>query len=1133
VIRFEKIAIILFVLICLLAVRSAPAQSVAAVSGTVLDGSGAAVPGAQITARNLGTSLTRTAAADEEGRFSISLLPIGEYGVSVTAPGFRTVENTKVVLEIGQNVALDFKLTLASVSTEVNVTGEAPEVQVQRSDAALGQIIHSEQVSELPLNGRNFVQLAWLGTGTVRQQRPGNFLNAGGSSEVSFRGSVSLSSQGMRENANDWLYDGIDNNELTAGGVGFLPSIDAINEFKVMTYNFSPQYGARAGTTVVVSSKSGTNSFHGTAFEFLRNDVLDARNFFDGPQKGKYNQNEYGASLGGPVRKDKTFFFLDFQVNSVRQGLTTLNSVPTAAMHDGDFSGILGGPVLTTGTSPVPVVNPCDGAPLLRGQIFDPSTTRTVGGVQCRDSYPGNVIPQGQISGIGQALLDLLPNPNLPGVASNYLANPVKTLDDGQWDVRLDHTLTSKDQIFARFSWDNAFQYLPTGLPDFGASGAFASNQSFTTHARNMAISESHIFSPTVVNQFTAGYNRVFNYITSFGTGSNLSEQLGIPGANLGSFETSSLTQVTITGFAGVGDRQFSPFQGGTNVFHYTDTVNVSRGNHTFIFGGGFRAMQENTLGNNALAGAFTFNNLFTGELNGTAINTNSGNAVASLLLGLPASGSRNDQADGYLRGRRWKEYRLFAGDNWKVNNSLTLDLGLAYGVTTPISEAAGRYSNMDFAAGTFFVAGGGRDPHVGVKTDYSNVEPRFGFAWTPFQNKKTVLRGGYGIYHDTGATGGAAGLYQNAPYAAQYNFLSDSITAVRTLETGFPANDPTVPIESYTGVIRAQDPEFKQGLIQQWNLNVQRELPFSTVLTVAYTNTHGTRLSLKQIDFNTATPGPGNDPAARRPYPQYNQILDTVSGGWLGYQSLQVKAERRAGKSLYLLVGYTYSKALSNGLRQEITGDPGVNYFPLLAGADNGLASTDLRHNLVISYLYNLPYGRGQRFGAESNKILQGILGGWELNGVTSYHTGFGLGLNVQTNQNGTSLGNRPDFVAGCNPVSDDPRSQFVDSNGVWTKAWFDTSCFSAPAIGVFGDTGRTIGGLYGPSQLNFDTSLFKVFTVTERLKLQFRSEFFNIFNHTQFAIPNTTFGNGNFGKITSTINSSRQVQFALKLVF
>jgi Carboxypeptidase regulatory-like domain len=1082
---------------------TARAQSVGSISGTITDSSGAAVPGAQVTALNEGTAVTRTAPADEEGRFVLSAMPIGSYTVSIKAGGFKPVEKTHVTLEIQQNLILDIKLTLASLSAEVQVTGEAPEVQVQRSDASLGQLIHSEQVSELPLNGRNFVQLAWLGTGTVRQQRPGSFLNAGGTSEVSFRGSVSLSSQGMRENANDWLYDGVDNNELTAGGVGFLPSIDAINEFKVMTYNFSPQYGARAGTTVVVSSKSGTNQFHGTVFEFLRNDVLDARNFFDGPKKGKYIQNEYGASLGGPLKRDKTFFFADFQVNGVRQGLTSLNTVPSAAIHNGDFSELLAGSR--------PIV------------IYDPSTTAVVAGVRTRRPFANNIIPASRINPIAKQLLDFLPLPNNPGSASNYLSNPVKVLDDAQWDARLDHSLSSSDQIFARFSWDNAYQFLPDGLPGFGSPGAFSSNQTFRTHARHIAISESHIFAPTVVSQFTAGYNRVFNYIQSYGYGTNMSQRLGIPGANLGAAETSSLTQISLTNYAGLGDRQFSPFQGGTNVYHYTDTLNVVRGKHAFLFGFGFRAMQENTLGNNALAGTFTFNQLFTSGFDsaGALLGNTTGNTIASFLLGLPAAGGRNDQANGYIRGRRWKEYRGFAGDTWKFADNLTFDLGLAYAVTTPISETANRYSNMDFSTGTFFVAGQGADKYAGVKTDFSNIEPRFGFAWTPWQDKKSVLRGGYGIYHDTGATGGTAGLYQNPPYAAQYNFFSDSITAVRTLSTGFPVNDPTVNIATYGGVIRAQDPDFKQGLIQQWNFNIQRELPGSTVLTVAYTRTHGTRLSLKQLDYNTATPGPGNNPASRRRYPQYNQILNTVSAGWLSYHSLQVKAERRAGRSLYLLASYTYSKALSNGLRQEITGDPGVSYFPILGGADRGLASTDLRHNFALSYLYSLPFGRGKKYLSGLNGVGQAILGGWDLNGVTLLHSGFGLGMNVATNQNGTSLGNRPNQVCSGNLSNPSP------------TRWFDTSCFTAPAVGVFGNAGRSVGGLYGPDQVNFDVSLYKTFPVTERLRVQFRTELFNAFNHAQFATPNTTFGNPNFGRITSTINSSRQMQFALKFVF
>jgi hypothetical protein len=277
----------------------------------------------------------------------------------------------------------------------------------------------------------------------------------------------------------------------------------------------------------------------------------------------------------------------------------------------------------------------------------------------------------------------------------------------------------------------------------------------------------------------------------------------------------------------------------------------------------------------------------------------------------------------------------------------------------------------------------------------------------------------------------------------------------------------------------------------------------------------------LKQIDYNTATPGSGNNPAARRRYPQYNQILNTVSAGWLSYHSLQVKAERRAGKSLYLLASYTYSKALSNGLRQEITGDPGVNYFPILGGADRGLASTDLRHNFAFSYLYSLPFGRGKKYLSGLNGVGQAILGGWDLNGVTVLHSGFGLGMNVATNQNGTSLGNRPNQV--CSGKLSNPAP----------TRWFDTSCFTAPAVGVFGNAGRSIGGLYGPGQVNFDVSLYKNFPIAERLRLQFRTELFNAFNHVQLATPNTTFGNPNFGRITSTINSSRQMQFALKLVF
>ena len=429
--------------------------------GRVLDETGSAVPAATVVAHNQGTGAEREAVTDGAGRYVLALLPIGTYTVSTSMSGFRKAETADVVLTVQQSLTLDFSLQLSSLNTEVTVSSQATEVALQRNDASLGQLINEQQVAELPLNGRNFVQLAFLGTGTV-SGRAGSFLAQGPTSEVSYRGSMSVSAQGMRENANDWLYDGVDNNELTAGGVGILPSVDSIREFKVLTYNYNAQYGSRGGTTVLVSSKSGENQFHGTAFEFFRDDALDARNFFDGPQKRPWRQNTYGASGGGPIVRNKTFFFSSFQGNNIDEGLTTLLTVPTALMHQGIFTESFPGAPAAT--------------------IFNPATTRTdpATGQLVRDPFLNNAIPQTQINPIGKKILDLLPLPTFTDrLAGNYLSNPIKTLDDYQADIRIDHNISNNNRLFGRFSLENAHQYLPTGLPDFGAPGAFASNQTF------------------------------------------------------------------------------------------------------------------------------------------------------------------------------------------------------------------------------------------------------------------------------------------------------------------------------------------------------------------------------------------------------------------------------------------------------------------------------------------------------------------------------------------------------------------------------------------------------------------------------------------------------------------------------
>jgi hypothetical protein len=1110
------LAIAIAVFVCTMN-HSAAAQAVGSVSGSVTDQTGAAVAQATVTVTDQNTNQSRTVMSDATGHYAAPQLPVGVYTVVITASGFQRLENRDVVLEVKQSRTLDFQLKPSTVSQEVTVQSTVAQVEVQRQDATLGQIIHADQVSELPLNGRNFVQLALLGPGTT-QGRAATFLNQGASSEVSFRGSMALSAQGMRENANDWLYDGIDNNELTAGGIGLLPSVDAIREFRVLTFNYSAEYGSRGGTTVIVSSKSGSNRFHGSLYEFLRNDVLDARNYFDafgpGSKKGKYIQNEYGGSIGGPIIKDKTFFFGDIQANRVRQGLTILSTVPTVLEKQGNF------------TESFPGAASVD--------IFDP----TVAG---RPIFPGRIIPLAKQSPIARAILALYPDPTFTDrLAFNYLSNPVKRLDDYSWNFRLDHNFSGNDRVFGRFSWDNAQQFSPSGLPGFGAASAFASNQTFRTHARNLGVSETHILNPTTINTFTAGYNRVFNYITSIGFGSNQSQVLGIPGANLGTPETSQMTQISITGFNPVGDRQFTPFQGGTNIYHYSDSLDLVRGRHSLHTGFSFRAMQENTLGDNAFAGAFTFDRLFTAQINpnGT-LNSATGNAIASLLMGIPTSGSRNDELGGFKRGRRWKEYRGYVQDDWNVRPHLTLNLGLAYDVTTPMTEAANRFSNFDPRTATIFVggpftssvtppAGGatrlvGGDPSVGVRTDFSGIEPRVAFAWSPFGNDKTVVRAGYGLFHDVSSQGGTQGPFTNPPYANFFSFSTNNITPVRTLATGFPQNQTPRDPFTYTGAWRAWDPKFQMGLIEQWNVNVQRELPGSTVLTVAYAGTHGTRLMQKNFDFNSTKIGSANANSSRT-YPQYGSVFVTDSHGWLRYDSLQLKAERRAAKGLYLLGAYTWSKAFSNGLRQEITGDPGVDFYPLLPNpdADKGYAGTDLRHNFTMSFLYQLPFGKGQRWANSMNKVGEHVLGGWEFNGIVLAHSGFPLGFSTSSNQSGTNIGNRPNMTCNSNNLAhQDPR-----------VAWFDTTCFSLPTAGTLGSAPRT-PEIYGPDQVNLDMSLYKNFRVTENSKIQFRSEFFNILNHAQFAPPATSFGAATFGKISATAHSSRQVQFALKYVF
>jgi hypothetical protein len=1183
---------ILFVLMaCIAALCFSPrsfGQAIGSFSGTITDKSGSSIAGASITVTSQGTGVVRDTKTDETGHYIVNYLPVGAYTIHVQFQGFQSAEAKDLRLQIDESRELDFALNPASVSSTVEVTSDA--VAVTTTDPTLGQVINSQQVAQLPLNGRDFVQLATLTPGTVQETNPTSFFNGGPSSEVSARGSFSLSVGGSRANSTDWLLDGNDNNELTAGGIAILSSIDSIQEFKVLTYNYSAEFGTRAGPTVLVTTRSGSNSYHGTLYEFLRNTSLDAKSFFATTPE-KFNLNQYGGAIGGPIRKNKTFFFIDGEQKSQRHGVTFTGLVPTDAMRAGDFSkdpfgNTLGAPTKNAdGTFSIPngaVYNPNLGTLNGAGASSDPAAAQNIY-FQCDAAgvpIPANAngsqtranncykIPGGLLNPIGQQLMALYPEPNAnnPGAGFNYVDSPVRKLDETKFDIRLDQTFTATDTAFARFSYDQAVSYVPGGAPGFpifAEQSPFASNQGIQNHARNIALSETHIFSPTRVNQVTGGYNRIFNYITSEGDGSCLAAKFGIPGANLGcqngttcqgDIISCGLTSTQLSGgFYSLGDRGFAPFTGGTNVFRVGDSFDMILGKHDIKMGGDVRAMQMNVRTNGFQDGYWILTGLW------------SGNPEGDLALGLPSLAIHDQTFLGDTTGRRWKMYRPFVQDDWRATKDLTLNIGLAWDITTPIAEVAGRQADFNPANGQFLIPGiNGVSDGAGIQTNWKAFEPRIGLAYKVRGSDKTVVRAGYAIFHDSSWNQGAQGLWQNFPFyaesdafafggnctfatAACASFPGLKPTAL-SLSNGFPLfpTQPTDPT-TFTGTLLAENTNFKQGQVQQFNVNVEHQLPGDIVLTVGYAGSRSAHILIDGNNLNVSSPsacgavagytlgcGPGGafvpQPAAFAAYP-FNTISNITDQGMAHYNSLQVKAEtKNARHGLYALIGYTYSRAYDNGFSDGVGSSIGATYYPLpnWSKLDWGLSQINLNNNFTASVIYDLPFGRGKQFGSNWSNPVNTLLGGWQLTVIEHISSGFpifvvdganGSGVNFQNNGNSLI---RPNQV--CNP-----------NNGVSQSIneWFNVNCFAQPAAGQLGNANRT--PVNGPDFVNTDFSVIKRFALPwENTGLDFRAEIFNLFNHAQFGLPGSDFNSpGTFGKINSTVNGPRLVQFGLKFTF
>jgi hypothetical protein len=1162
--------------------QSAFGQATGSFQGTVTDKSGSAIIGASVKATSQATGAVREATTDDSGHYIIALLPVSIYTIRVEFKGFQTTESKDLRLQVDEQRELDFALAPASVSSSIEVVANA--VAVETANPTLGQVITSQEVAQLPLNGRDFVQLATLTSGATTETNPGSFFTQAASSEVAARGSFSLSVGGSRPNSTDWILDGADNNELTAGGIGTFSSIDDIQEFKVLTYNYSAQYGSRAGPTVLVTTKSGSNDFHGSLFEFFRNTSLDAKSFFASSPE-KFNLNQFGGSIGGPIRKNKTFFFVDGEQKYQRHGITFTGLLPSAAMHTSaaqpfaDFSSdAFGNPVSPTsitnpytGGTPFQCVGSSNGVPTAVN-----ADGSQVAGVACAK------IPAALVNPLGAALMNLYPLPNALSAANaasgfNFVNEPVRSLDETKFDIRLDHTFSSSDNIFSRFSYDQAVSYVPGGggIGSQVEASAFGSNQGISNHGRSVAIGETHVFSPTTVNQFTFGYNRIFNYITSQGTGSCDSANLagiGLPGANLGCTGSPGSATCTpgayscglvsvdfLNGFWSIGDRGFTPFQGGTNIFSFNDAVDLIRGKHDVHIGIDFRANQMN-VGTEAFQDGFWI-----------PLGFFSGSPQADLTLGYTNISQHDQTFNGPVTGRRWKIIRPFVQDDWRISKDLTLNIGLAWDLTTRITESAGRmadYIPPTIATGANAVTGellvanqNGVNGAAGIQMYWADLEPRIGAAYKVLGSDKTVVRGGFSIYHDSAWSQGAQGLWQNPPFFAEGDISQFGGCPIATpsggtpacgpggkvssISSGFPIFNTPPTLATFTGTLFYQPQDFRSGQVAQWNVNVERQVPGNIVLTVGYAGSHGNHILLSGNDLNTSGPSACGTAgytlgcaAGGAPYispfnpPGGNAILEFGDLGKTTYNSLQVKAETKSSKhGLYALFAYTYSHTYDNGLSDGLGSELSAPFFPLpnWPKLDWAPSQIDLHHNFTGSVIYDLPFGRGKKFGNSWSNATDSILGGWQLTLIERITSGFAFPLVDSLNNSGVSFNtggnalnlNRPNQVAGCNPNGNQTKTQFINP-----------ACFTQPPNGQLGDASRL--PVYGPDFVNTDFSVIKQFRLPwENMGLNFRAEFFNLFNHAQFGQPVSDINTAGFGAVNSTVNNPRLVQFGLKLTF
>jgi hypothetical protein len=1167
---------------------SASAQKdTGAIAGTVKDASGAVITGAKVRVTDVERGTEVDAVTNAEGEYTVSPLRVGHYKVAVEKPGFKTTVAGPVVVEVQEHPSVNVVLQVGHAEETVTVTTEnSPLLETETSD--LGQVINGERAETLPLNGRNYAQLALLGAGVVPSE-PGSRVET----------SYGFSSNGARALQNNYLLDGVDNNSnlgdvLTGQAYVIQPSVDAIEEFKVQTNAYSAEFGRGNGAILNAIIKSGTNGFHGDVYEFFRNDALDGRNSFDSSRQ-PYHQNQFGATLGGPIKKDKTFFFADYEGLRIIQALPQLSLVPTPGEIGGDFSSFLTNtPAMAVDVNGNPtsqVAVDCSGHPTFMGEIFNSrlaqtSTLNPSGfcGVPIgvgAGGNPTNVFPAGSIDALAARLSALFPAPNTNLNGANFIADPKRTASRNNFDTRIDHKLSDKDSVFGRFSYEAQPSFTPAPFQNALDGGAFSDGTEDDSF-RSIALSETHVFSSNLVNEFRLGYNRINSHRFQLDANDNVSQQLGFPGVPFGQ-DLGGLPQISINdGTATIGSSGYLPAIEKQNSFVLTDNFTWIHGRHSAKFGTEIRNEQFTLFEPSAPRGTLNFASDFTDN---PAAPTTGGEAFATFLLGVPDGGSiTNTHNVDYHR----QIYSFYAQDDFRLTQRLTLNLGLRYELFTTIKAAGNEQATFDFSNDSLVVPKGQtteltpflaanipilRTGSAGlISPDLNNFAPRLGLAYQI--TDQLVLRTGYGIFY---------GGQENGPYSnpspgfnppffvtqsfSQPCFLSSanpngvdcSIPGLNTLSQGFPANSLTDP---NTPILFSVSPKIRTPYTQQWHFGFQYQLPSQTVLEVSYAGSHGADLynfyngNQAAVDptFCTTFPNtPDNCPTApRRPVkmcddsvfpPNCNSVFDTGidllrTDGFSNYNSLQVRLEKNFSHGLQFEASYTYAHALDDASSAALgslnngdfrnQADPSLEY---------GNSDFDVRHRFVISYVYQLPFGNGKAFGGNATGLKNQIIGNWQVAGITTGSTGNYFTItdavtSVSTSDGGGGVGN---FEVRPNLVSNPAGKPCVPGTAFNTCAFVDNT---VPF--TFGNAGRNI--VRGPGFQNWDFSIFKMFPVREQMRFEFRAEFFNIWNHVNPLFEPSgeiseepqplEFGTPQFGFVQGA-RDPRFIQFALKFYF